>query len=247
MFRVSGILLATLVLGVLSSTANANLLLNPGAETGAVAPQWGVSSLPGAPASGESPTDIIQAVAMHGAVTPFEGNFFFSMAEANSAKADDSPVAGNGDGIGDRLRLVQQGAIEPGSTNLYLSGVFQTIGVDTAEIFLTVINAANDNTFTVFSNAMSSIGDWAAFNLEVDLATLAFEATQWRVQLRGRFNGSTDFQSSDLTTDVFFDDLVLTAAPEASTFAVWGLMAVCVGGYLARKKFSDRVLLADVS
>ncbi len=247
MFRISGILLAILTLGTFCSPADANLLLNPGAETGAVAPQWGVSSLPGAPASGESVSDIIQAVSMHEMISPANGNFFFSMAEANSAKADDSPVAGNGDGIGDRLRLVQQGDLEPGSGQLHLSGVFQTMGPDTAEIFLTVINATNDNTFTVFSNAMTSIGDWAAFQLEIDLATLAFEATQWRVQLRGRFNGSTDFQSTDLTTDVFFDDLVLTAAPEASTFAIWGLMAVCVGGFWAHKRFSRRLSFADVS
>ncbi len=239
--------LAIAVMAALCATANANLLLNPGAETGAVAPEWGVSSLPGAPASGESIFDIIDAVGVHGPVSPAAGSFFFSLAEANSARADSAPLSGDGDGIGDRLRLVQDGTLPDSSQLLTLTGVFQTLGPDTAEVILTVINATNDNTFSVFNSVMTSVGAWTAFQLEIDLSALPFEAALWRVQLRGRFNGSTDFGSADLTTDVFFDDLQLIATPEASTLAVWACLGMCAGIWVIHRSRNRQLLFATTS
>lgn len=169
------------------------------------------------------------------------------MAEGDSAWGDLSPGSGDGDGIGDRLRMVQQGTLPANSDLVRLTGLYQTIGPDTAEVFLTVINAANNQTATVFLTGLSSIGAWAGFDLLLDLDNLPFEATQWRVALRGRFLGDTDFGSQDLTTDVFFDDLQLIATPEASSIAIW-LLGISLGGvWLVRSSHKKQQLLEGIT
>lgn len=214
---------------LLPAQADANLLLNPGAELHPpnVFPEWGPGVIPSPISSGASPNALVKSVASHvlpdtSVVTPHSGNRFFSVAEANSA------VSG-GAGFGDRVFLRQRGDIAPGTEALKLTGWFQTGNVDTAGVIVSIINATQTMTYMDMSlfNLGSSVGGWTQFSTVVDLTHLSFVPAIFRVELRGTYRGDTN--TTDLRTDVFFDDVALVAVPEPTTIVVWTLLCCCVG------------------
>ncbi|MDA7980989.1 MAG: hypothetical protein MPJ50_19725 [Pirellulales bacterium] len=230
-------IVTTGLLGMLLMAApvQANLLLNPGAELHPpnVFPEWGAGVVPSPVSSGAAPNDLVKSVATHvlpdtSVVTPHEGNYFFSVGEGDSA-------ASGGAGVGDRVFLRQRGDVPVGASALKLTGWFQTGTEDTAGVILSVIDAAQTMSATNMAlfDIGTSIGAWTQFSLTMDLTELTFIPAIFRVELRGTYRGDTD--SSDLATNVFFDDVSLMAVPEPSTWAIWSLIGCCVGLVAFRK------------
>ncbi len=212
-----------------AAPAQANLLLNPGAELHPpnIFPEWGAGVVPSPISSGAAPNDLVKSVSSHtlpdmSMVTPHSENYFFSVGEANSA------VSG-GSGFGDRVYLRQRGDIAANTQALKLTGWFQTDDIDTAGVILTVINAAQTMSASNMDlfNLGTSFGGWTQFSLTMDLTDLSFIPAIFRVELRGTYRGDTD--TSDLATNVFFDDVSLVAVPEQSTLVIWSLIGCCVG------------------
>ncbi len=211
-----------------AAPADANLLLNPGAEDHPpmVFPEWGPGVVPSPISSGASPTNLVRSVATHvlpdsSVVTPHSGQRFFSVGEADSASS-------GGPGFGDRVFLRQRGDIPAGADALKVTGWFQTGTEDTARVILSVINSAQTmSSMTTGLSFATSIGQWTQFSFIVDLTNLNFVPSIFRLELRGTYRGDTD--TTDLATNVFFDDIALVAVPEQSTLMIWSLIGCCVG------------------
>jgi hypothetical protein len=158
----SSVLLATAGALLAAAPAAATLLVNGGAEVGSLA-GWQLAPA-AAPASATQSRS--QAT---GVVTPYEGSWFFTFANASYSST---------------ITLSQSGTTGLAADALVLNGHYQTEYGDLAQVVLSILDGsggvlASDTTGPITTPNLT----WLAFS-ELEVA-IPVGAASWRVELRG--------------------------------------------------------------
>ena len=184
---------ALLLLCSSSSAFAIPILVNGGAEFGDLT-GWTLTPA-GAPASA-----VMNRSQFSGTVGPFEGDWFFTFANAPHP----GPIV-----------LTQTGTAGLGAPGLVLDGWFQTEFGDPAEVVLSILDGVNDVLASVTTGPVTTSNlKWEA------LPTLAVSvpagAAAWMVELRGDLNFST-------FVNTHFDGIrLVVGVPEPATLGLLG-------------------------